>query len=156
VKVDAEARTAPGFPLTLNTGRIRDHWHTMTRTGKSARLSQHYAEPFVEINPHDAARFHVGDADLVRVSTGLDTILVLALVTPRQQIGSIFVPMHWNDQFASRGRVCALAAGVTDPHSGQPALKNNPARVERFIAAAYGFAVSRRKPSDIAAEYWAL
>ncbi len=105
----ANVQTAPGFPLTLNTGRVRDHWHTMTRTGKSQRLSQHCAEPFVEIHPQDAARFRIGDADLVRVSTGLGAILVRALLTPRQQVGSIFVPMHWNDQFASRARVDVLA-----------------------------------------------
>jgi assimilatory nitrate reductase catalytic subunit len=66
------------------------------------------------------------------------------------------VPMHWNDQFASRARVDVLAAAVTDPISGQPATKNIPARVEPFIAATYGFAVLRRKPSAIAAEYWAI
>ena len=149
-------QTAPGFPMTLNTGRVRDHWHTMTRTGKSQRLSQHCAEPYVEINPHDAKRHHIGDAELVRVSTGLGAILVRALVTPRQQPGSIFVPMHWNDQFASRARVDVLAAAVTDPISGQPATKNIPARVEPFRAAMYGFAVLRRKPVAIAAEYWAI
>jgi assimilatory nitrate reductase catalytic subunit len=135
---------------------VRDHWHTMTRTGKSQRLSQHCAEPYVEINPHDAKRYHIGDAALVRVSTGLGAILVRALVTPRQQPGSIFVPMHWNDQFASRARVDVLAAAVTDPVSGQPATKNIPARVEPFLAATYGFAVLRRKPTAIAAEYWAI
>ena len=151
-----ETHTAPGFPLTLNTGRVRDHWHTMTRTGKSQRLSQHCAEPFVEIHPQDAARFHISDADLVRVSTGLGAILVRALLTPRQQIGSIFVPMHWNDQFASRARVDVLAEAITDPISGQPASKFIPARVERFVAATYGFAVLRRKPANIQAEYWAI
>ena len=128
----------------------------MTRTGKSQRLSQHCAEPYVEIHPQDAARHHIGDADLVRVSTGLGAILVRALLSPRQQLGSIFVPMHWNDQFAARARVDALVAAVTDPISGQPASKNIPARVERFVAAAYGFAVLRRKPADIDAEYWAI
>ena len=133
--------SAPGgFSLTLNTGRVRDHWHTMTRTGKSQRLSQHCAEPFVEIHPQDAARHHIGDADLVRVSTGLGAILVRALLTPRQQVGSIFVPMHWTDQFASRARVDALVPALTDPISGQPASKNIPVRIERFIASAYGFA----------------
>lgn len=157
VQVAAPAATnAMGFPLTLNTGRVRDHWHTMTRTGKSQRLSQHYGEPFIEIHPADAARFHIGDAELVRVSTGLGAILVRALITPRQQLGSIFVPMHWNDMFASRARVDVLVPSLTDPVSGQPALKNIPARVERFMAATYGFAVLRRKPSKIDATYWAL
>lgn len=150
------ATESAGFPLTLNTGRVRDHWHTMTRTGKSQRLSQHYGEPFVEIHPDDAARHHIHDADLVRVSTGLGAILVRALITQRQQLGSIFVPMHWNDMFASRARVDVLVPSQTDSVSGQPALKNIPARVERFIAATYGFAVLRRKPSNIDATYWAL
>jgi assimilatory nitrate reductase catalytic subunit len=157
VRPNADTQSAAsGFPLTLNTGRVRDHWHTMTRTGKSERLSQHYAEPFVEIHPDDAARHHIGDADLVRVSTGLGAVLVRALLTPRQQVGSVFVPMHWNDQFASRARVDALIAGITDPHSGQPASKNVPARIERFVAAKYGFAVLQRRPEAIEAEYWAV
>jgi assimilatory nitrate reductase catalytic subunit len=150
------AQSVPAFPLTLNTGRVRDHWHTMTRTGKSPRLSQHCAEPYVELHPRDAARHHVADADLVRVSTGLGAVLVRALVSSRQQPGNVFVPMHWNDQFASRSRVDVLAAGVTDPISGQPALKNVPARIERFLAATYGFCVLRDKPAAIDAEYWAL
>ncbi len=156
VRAATEPLAAPGFPLTLNTGRVRDHWHTMTRTGKSTRLSQHCAEPFVEIHPLDAARHHVGDADLVRVSTGLGAILVRALVTPRQQPGCVFVPMHWNDQYASRARVDVLVGAVVDPVSGQPALKNVPVRIERFVAATYGFAVLRRKPQNIPAAYWAI
>ncbi len=156
VHLGVEEHATPGFPLTLNTGRIRDHWHTMTRTGRSQRLSQHYAEPFVEIHPDDAGRFRIKDADLVRVSTGLSAILVRALVTPRQQPCSIFVPMHWNDQFASSARVDCLVPGITDPISGQPASKNIPARIERFVAATYGFAVLRRKPERIPAEYWAI
>ncbi len=156
VRAECGAPGSSAFPLTLNTGRVRDHWHTMTRTGKSQRLSQHCAEPYVEMHPDDAARHHVGDADLVRVSTGLGAILVRALVSPRQQRGSIFVPMHWNDQFSARARVDVLVAAVTDPISGQPASKNIPARLERFAAAAYGFAVLRRKPATIPAEYWAI
>lgn len=156
VELAAEEPATPGFPLTLNTGRVRDHWHTMTRTGKSARLSQHYAEPFVEIHPDDAARYRIADADLVRVSTGIGAILVRALVTTRQQPCSIFVPMHWNDQFASGARVDCLVPGVTDSISGQPASKNIPARIERFVGAGFGFAVMRRKPPEIPAEYWAV
>jgi assimilatory nitrate reductase catalytic subunit len=144
------------FPLILNTGRVRDHWHTMTRTAKSPRLSQHVAEPFVEIHPADARRFAIGDADIVSVRTAAGEVRVRALLTERQRPGSLFVPMHWNDQTAARGRVDALVAGVTDPVSGQPALKSVRAAVERFAAAAYGFAVTRDKPEAIDAEYWAL
>lgn len=156
IHLSGEERATPRFPLTLNTGRIRDHWHTMTRTGKSARLSQHYAEPFVEIHPDDAERFRITDADIVRVSTATGSILVRALLTPRQQPCSIFVPMHWNSEFASNARVNVLVPGITDPISDQPAFKNVPARIERFCAAVYGFAVMRHKPEQIPSEYWAI
>jgi assimilatory nitrate reductase catalytic subunit len=154
--VATPSRPNAEFPLTLNTGRIRDHWHTMTRTGKSQRLSQHYGEPFCEIHPDDATDLKIGDADLVRVSSGHGAVLVRALISPRQRRGSIFVPMHWTDQFASKGRVGALVPSVTDPHSGQPASKCVSARIERFVAAKYGFAVLATKPKSIDAEYWAM
>jgi assimilatory nitrate reductase catalytic subunit len=144
------------FPLTLNTGRVRDHWHTMTRSGRSQRLSQHFAEPYVEIHPSDAARHSISDADLVRVSTGLGAVLVRALLSNRQRPGSIFVPMHWSDQFSAKARVDALVPSLTDPLSGQPASKNIAARVERFVAARYGFAILRERPCKIDAEYWAI
>jgi assimilatory nitrate reductase catalytic subunit len=156
VSLDPETPSVAGFALTLNTGRVRDHWHTMTRTGKSHRLSKHYAEPFVEINPDDANRHNIADADLVRVATCLGFILVRALVTPRQQAGCIFVPMHWNDQFASNARVDRLIPGITDKISGQPASKSVPARIERFVASTYGFAVMRHKPEHVPSEYWAI
>jgi assimilatory nitrate reductase catalytic subunit len=152
----AASRASAAFPLTLNTGRVRDHWHTMTRTGKSPRLSQHFSEPYAELHPEDAARHGIGDADLVRVSTGLDAVLVRALISPRQKPGSIFVPMHWTDQFASKARIDALVPAITDAVSGQPASKNIAMRIERFAAATYGFAVLAQKPADVDAEYWAL
>jgi len=156
--VTAEDRTEqpPAFPMTLNTGRVRDHWHTMTRSGRSPRLSQHMSEPFAEIHPGDAARHGIGQADILRVATGRGDILVRALVSDRQSSGSLFVPMHWNDQFAARARVDTVVEALTDPHSGQPALKRTAARIERFAAATYGFAVTRRKPTDLDAEYWAI
>ncbi|MER9296575.1 molybdopterin-dependent oxidoreductase [Mesorhizobium sp. M0621] len=151
-----EIRTSPDYPLILNTGRIRDHWHTMTRTGKSPRLSQHIAEPFVEIHPADAQRFGIGDADIVRVSTPRGDVLVRALVTVRQRQGSLFAPMHWTDQFAAKGRLDTLTAPLTDPVSGQPALKHVAARIEKFAAKAFGFAVMRERPAHVAAAYWAV
>jgi assimilatory nitrate reductase catalytic subunit len=155
-QIRGEHRDLAGFPLTLNTGRIRDHWHTLTRTGKSPRLSQHYGEPFAEIHSDDAKRYGIADADLVRISVGSAAILVRALISARQQQGSIFVPMHWTDQFASKARVDTLVPSLVDPISGQPALKNVAVRIERFAAQTYGFAVLARKPEHIDAEYWAL
>ena len=144
------------FPLVLNTGRVRDHWHTLTRTGRSPRLSQHIAEPFAEIHPDDARRLHVADADLVRISSARGSVLVRALLSPRQRRGAVFVPMHWSDQFASKARIDTLVPAITDPHSGQPASKRVPVAVARFAAAKYGFAVLRDRPRGLTSEYWAL
>lgn len=156
IRPTTEIRTSPDYPLILNTGRIRDHWHTMTRTGKSPRLSQHIAEPFVEIHPADAQHFGIGDADIARVSSPRGDVLVRALVTARQRQGSLFAPMHWTDQFSARGRLDTLTAPLTDPISGQPALKHVAARIEKFTAKAFGFAVTRQRPAPDTAAYWAV
>jgi assimilatory nitrate reductase catalytic subunit len=149
-------RTDSRYPMTLSTGRIRDHWHTMTRTGKSARLSRHIAEPFAELHPRDTMEIGVGDAGLVELESPYGKAIVRALVTERQARGNVFVPMHWNDQFAAKARIDALVPPVTDPHSGQPASKNVAVAARPFRAAAYGFAISAAKPTAPQAEYWAL
>ncbi len=151
----ATAERAPRYPLTLNTGRVRDHWHTMTRTGRSPRLGQHIAEPFAEIHPADAEVRGIGPADLVEVTSPHGRALVRALVSDRVKPGAIFVPMHWSGEFASQARVDALVPATTDPHSGQPASKAGRAEVRRHAAAWFGFAVCRRRPAP-ATDYWAI
>ncbi|WP_132655447.1 MULTISPECIES: nitrate reductase [unclassified Rhizobium] len=158
IAVDAPAtdRTDAAYPFTLNTGRIRDQWHTMTRTGKSARLSSHIAEPFAEIHPRDAMELGVADAALVRVESAYGKAVIRALVTERQARGSIFVPMHWSDQNSAQARIGAVVNPATDPHSGQPASKNVAVAIGRYRADYYGFAVSAAKPEVSDADYWAL
>jgi len=146
----------PAFPLILNTGRVRDHWHTMTRTGRSPRLSGHIAEPFVEIHPADAFARAIEPATLVRIESPHGAIVARALVSDAQRPGTVFVPIHWTDQTASAARVDTLVAAVTDPVSGQPALKSSTARVSPFPARWYGYAVLNRRPRTIAADYWAI
>lgn len=153
--VEAE-RTSADYPFTLNTGRIRDQWHTMTRTGKSARLATHIAEPFAELHPRDAMEIGVGSAGLVEIESPQGKAIVRALITDRQARGSLFVPMHWNDQFSGKARIDALVPPLTDRISGQPASKNIAVAARRFKAAHYAFAVSHTKPDDPDAAYWAL
>lgn len=148
------AASAPGF--RLNTGRVRDHWHTMTRTAKSPRLNAHMAEPYCEIHPADARRLRIADASLVRISAAGAGAIVRALVTPDQMPGNVFVPMHWNAQYASAGRIDALVAAVTDPVSGQPASKQSFVSVERIDMALHGFAVTRDRPDTAGLDYWAI
>ncbi len=156
VLLPAKVQLSPEYPFRLNTGRIRDQWHTMTRTGQSPRLSQHLAEPFCEIHPADAAKLGITDASLVEVENQYGKSILRALITLRQQQCSVFVSMHWSEEYASAARVDALVAPVVDPHSGQPASKNVPVAVRPFTVAQFVFAVLSERPSRINAPYWAI
>ncbi len=142
------------YPLRLNTGRVRDQWHTMTRSGKSSRLANHSPEPFAEIHPQDASRFNIADNTLVRVEGRQGSIIVRAQLSTQQKPGSLFVPIHWNDQFASLARVDTLIADFTDPISGQPESKHAPVRIEAYQPAWYGFLLSRRQLTPDSTSYW--
>jgi assimilatory nitrate reductase catalytic subunit len=131
------------YPLVLNTGRVRDHWHTMTRTGRSARLSAHMAEPFVEVHPADALKFAVRAGELARVRSAAGAMVVRVRVEGEVPPGQVFAPIHWSGAFASDARVGALAHAVVDPLSGQPELKHTPVAIEPFAADWYGVILSR-------------
>jgi assimilatory nitrate reductase catalytic subunit len=124
------------FPLLLNTGRIRDQWHTMTRTGRSATLSAHRPEPFVEVHPDNAVG--LTDGGFARVATAHGNCVLKVIVSDSQQPGSIFVPIHWSGQTASCARVGELVSAHTDPHSGQPEMKATPCTIEPAILARRG------------------
>jgi assimilatory nitrate reductase catalytic subunit len=135
--------TTAGRPLRLNTGRIRDQWHTMTRTGVSPRLGQHLPEPFVEVHPDDALRFGVFDDGFARVTTDYGQCTLKVVVSERQQRGMLFAPIHWSEATASAARVGALVAPFTDPFSGQPENKATPASIAPYEYVFRGFALSR-------------
>jgi assimilatory nitrate reductase catalytic subunit len=138
----------------LNTGRVRDQWHTMTRSAKSPRLSQHLAEPFVQISPADAARLGLGPASLVHLRNTHGQATLRALITDAVAEGEVFAPMHWTGENAALARINALIPGAVDPISGQPASKSAAVHLTRFAAAWYGFAVSAADVVPMAA-YWA-
>ncbi len=144
------------YPLVLNTGRVRDHWHTMTRTGLAARLSGHTVEPYIEIHPQDAVRVGVNDGALARVTSKWGQSSARVLVSTAQRPGSVFVPMHWNDQHGSGGCIDAVVNPATDPISGEPEFKYTPVKVEPLPAKWYGFLLSRRKLIPGAATYWVV
>ncbi|WP_296519329.1 nitrate reductase [Rhodoplanes sp.] len=119
--------TSERFPLWLNTGRVRDQWHTMTRTGLSARLGAHRPMPFVEVHPADMLRFGLTDGGLARVETSHGSAVLRVTMSNAVREGEIFAPIHWTAETSSHGRVGALVNGATDPHSGQPEAKATPA-----------------------------
>lgn len=111
--------------MRLNTGRIRDQWHTMTRTARAPRLVQHRPEPFVDMHPDDLTTLGVTEGELVTLGNergGRFTGRVRA--EPGQRQGELFVPIHWSHQFTGEGLASALVSPVTDPVSGQPDSKN--------------------------------
>ena len=146
--------TDPAYPLALNTGRVRDHWHTMTRTGKSPRLSGHIGEPFVALHPGDADDIGLRDGQLATVISNWGEAILRAQLTDAQPRGQVFAPMHWNDQFASAARVGSLVNPMLDPISGQPEFKQTPVRVAPYPAAWYGFLRTRRALQPAHASYW--
>jgi assimilatory nitrate reductase catalytic subunit len=145
--------TSAARPLRLNTGRIRDQWHTMTRTGASPRLGAHLAEPFVEIHPDDAVRFGVDDDSFARVTTDYGQCILKVAVTDRQQRGMLFAPIHWSAATASHARTGALVAPFTDPFSGQPEAKATPASIAPYEYVFRGFALSRA-PLVLPGQLW--
>ena len=149
----------PDFPLVLNTGRVRDHWHTMTRTGKTGRLSSHLAEPFLEMHPDTANVLGLEKADLVRVTSRSGAAVLRLLVTDRVRPGDVFAPMHWTGRFSSDGRIDALVGAAHDPLSGQQESKFTPVSVAPLGTEWYGFGVFKSEPSkDVLSkfDYWCL
>ena len=134
---------SPAFPMSLNTGRVRDHWHTMTRTGLAPALCRHAPEPYVEIHPADAAPLGIGEGALTRVQTALGEAVAVARLSDRQRQGSIFMPMHWTNAYAPSGRANPLVAAKRDARSGQPEFKHTPARVRPYRETWRGFLLAR-------------
>ncbi|HRJ53923.1 MAG TPA: molybdopterin-dependent oxidoreductase [Candidatus Thiothrix moscowensis] len=137
------------YPFVLNTGRVRDHWHTLTRTGISARLSAHKSEPYVEMHPCDARDQGLQEGTLARLHNPLGELLVRVKTSREQQRGSLFVPMHWSGQFSAAAGVGRLIPAVVDPISGQPEAKHATVAIVTFAAGWCGFLIARRKLSPV-------
>ena len=148
-------QVSASFPLLLNTGRIRDQWHTMTRTGLSPRLGSHITEPFVSVHPSDAGRFGLVDGGLARLSNHHGAATYRVVVTSAQQRGCVFVPIHWTDETASDARTGSLVHAIVDPISGQPDSKATPVAAAPVFKRAGGFVLSRRRLQLPRSSFWA-
>ena len=135
--------TSPGFPLSLNTGRVRDHWHTMTRTGLAAELCGHAPEPMIDAHPLDAEAAGLKDGDLTRLITASGEAVAPIRITDSQRCGEVFLPMHWTALYAPAGRANPLVAALVDPRSGQPEFKHTAARIHPYRETWSGFLISR-------------
>jgi assimilatory nitrate reductase catalytic subunit len=141
------------YPFLLNTGRVRDHWHTMTRTGKSPRLSGHIDEPFVEVAPGDATALGLQDGGLARVTSPHGSVILRVRLNEGQRQGELFAPIHWNAETASHARLGALVHAARDPHSGQPDMKATHVAIAPAQFGAQGFVLSR-DPVSLPEDFW--
>ncbi|MFF5727299.1 molybdopterin-dependent oxidoreductase [[Kitasatospora] papulosa] len=111
------------FPFVLNTGRLPHQWHTLTKTGKIAKLNRLNPGPFVEISPRDAAALSIAEGDPVEVASRRGRAVLRAVVTDRVRPGDCFAPFHWNDLFGEYLSVNAVTNDAVDPVSLQPEFK---------------------------------
>ncbi len=158
VAVSPGPRAAPapdGF--VLNTGRVRDQWHTMTRTGLVPRLMAHVPDPTLAMHPDDALALGLFPGDPAELATAHGRMVLPVATDDAQRPGEVFVPMHWTDMYSSSGPVGRLAQAERDPHSGQPGLKATRARVTPMLAFWHGVLLvagapeAPRAPAAIAA-----
>ncbi|PJE04101.1 MAG: reductase [Mycobacterium sp.] len=111
------------YPFLLNTGRLPHQWHTLTKTGKVAKLKKLNPGPFVEIHPEDAARQRISDGDRVEIASRRGRAVLPAVVTDRVRPGNCFAPFHWNDTFGEYLSINAVTNDAVDPVSRQPEYK---------------------------------
>lgn len=131
--VNQSERLSKDFPLILTTGRIRDQWHTMSRSGKVNKLTQHIAQSFLEINPADAAPRNICDNDLVEIGNSRGSVRVKAKLTADIKKGVVFLPMHWGKILNNDGnRANNLTNNIIDPVSKEPDFKFSAVQVNPY------------------------
>jgi assimilatory nitrate reductase catalytic subunit len=155
VRAESTALSVDGaYPIALNTGRLRDQWHTMTRTGNVPRLMANAPEPTVDLHPADAAANDLRDGDLARLSTRYGFARAKVRITDAQRPGQAFMPMHWSGNFAANAIAGTLSNPITDPFSGQPELKHVPLRILREATAWAGVLITRRDLRPTGFVHW--
>lgn len=141
-------------PLVLNTGRVRDQWHTMTRTGKSVRLAGHRPEPTVDLHPLDATARGLAEGDIARMSSAWGQAVLRVHVSDAVRPGEAFAPMHWTAQTSRAGRINGAVTPAVDPISGQPDLKHTPIEIRRSVMHWHGTILARRPVMLPEMSYW--
>jgi ferredoxin-nitrate reductase len=132
-----DANTSPKpdgiYPLILTTGRIRDQWHTMSKTGKVNKLKQHISESFLEIHPEDAYERDIEENALVEVCSPKGSVRVKARISKDIKKGVCFLPMHWGKILNNdMNRANNLTNNLVDPVSKEPDFKFSSVQVCRY------------------------
>lgn len=121
------------FPFVLTTGRIRDQWHTMTKTGKVSRLNRHIPESFLQMNPADAEKLMLNDNDLIVVTGRRGMVKVPLQITDEIRAGVVFLPMHWGKILSQNDvRTNNITNVLIDPKSKEPDFKFSAVNVCKY------------------------
>lgn len=132
--INESEKPSDDFPLILTTGRIRDQWHTMSKTGKVNKLKQHVAEAFLEIHPDDAAHRDIAENALVEIFNSRGNVRVKAKLSEEIKRGVCFLPMHWGKVLNNDlNRANNLTNNLVDPKSKEPDFKFSTVQVRRYI-----------------------
>ncbi|MBV4355587.1 nitrate reductase [Pinibacter aurantiacus] len=130
---NASEPVSPQLPLILTTGRIRDQWHTMSKTGKVNKLKQHIANAFLEIHPDDAFTRDISEDDIVEITNRNGNVRVKAKLTTSIKRGVVFLPMHWGKILNNDlNRANNLTHTLLDPTSLQPDFKFTAVEVKKY------------------------
>lgn len=139
-RLHAVAEDAPAvppdsaFPLVLTTGRLRDQWHTRTKTGKVVRLNRHEPVPRLEIHPDDAVERGIDDGAVAEIASRQGALRVKVAVRDDIKPGVVFLPMHWGKSL-NDGRANRLTSARVDPASKQPDYKYTAVQVRKAVKA---------------------
>ncbi len=141
------------FPFVLNSGRVRDQWHTMTRTGKSGALSQHTKEPFLSINSEDADKLKLQRHDLAEVYSEFGKVTLPITIDDGVKTGNLFAPIHWNQTTCPSANIAKCFGSYVDPISGQPESKFARVNVRKQPTAQYIQIFSKQSLTP-SVKYW--
>ena len=147
-------QTSQQFPFRLNTGRLRDQWHTMTRTGNVEKLLMHTDAPSVSLHPQDIGALQTSEGELVAISSSQGKLLLPVRSDPGLARGDVFIPIHWSRQFSKHATVSALISARVDPWSGQPESKLEAVQLQPAPMAEWCMAISQQPLQPDCFDYW--
>ncbi|MDX8413831.1 MAG: molybdopterin-dependent oxidoreductase [Mariprofundales bacterium] len=144
--------TDSNYPISLTTGRIRDQWHTMTKTGNVPSLMQHVPIPQLQLHPDDAKQRGIENDDLVTMTSRRGKNIVAVQISRDMRVGVAFLPMHWGEMTARGGRANNVTQAVVDPISKEPEFKHTAVQIECFDPAWRGMMLMAGKKRSLGRE----
>ncbi|MEZ8515488.1 molybdopterin oxidoreductase family protein [Vibrio cyclitrophicus] len=151
--------SSPDYPLIMNSGRVRDQWHTMSRTGLASSLGDHTPEPFIAVHPETAKKFGLETGtnqtnQVVKVKSAQGESQARLVLTQEMRKEQVFMPIHWNGTTAKDSKPCDLILPNTDSNSGQPEFKHTPVMLEACAYRSEAALVSDKVMDCSRFDYW--